>query len=148
MISLLAKHFSLHILFTVCVCKQAAVLWPCLPLSHTRAHTHARHCAETLYLSLSGLVPNGTLHVHLRSYGLTTAAACACPLSPRLLRCPIPDFSVQKGARVHPLCGRYAPSIRTSAKLALRQALQQISTRQSKQHYITKVRTQRKTTRV
>ncbi len=24
-----------------------------------------------------------TLHVHLRSYGLTMAAACACPLSPR-----------------------------------------------------------------
>ncbi len=30
-----------------------------------------------------GPVPNGTLHVHLRSYGLTMAAACACPLSPR-----------------------------------------------------------------
>ncbi len=30
-----------------------------------------------------GPVPNGTLHVHLRSYELSMAAVCACPLSPR-----------------------------------------------------------------
>ncbi len=29
--------------------------------------------------------------------------------------CPIPHFSVQKGARERPLCGRYAPLIRTGA---------------------------------
>ncbi len=34
-------------------------------------------------LRVLGPVPNGTLHVHLRSYGLTMAAACAYPLSPR-----------------------------------------------------------------
>ncbi len=31
----------------------------------------------------TGPVPNGTLHVHLRSYGLTMATTCACPLSQR-----------------------------------------------------------------
>ncbi len=70
--------------------------------------------------------------------------AAACVKSMR----PIPHFSVQKGARVRPLCDRYAPSIRTSAETALGRAPQQTSTRQSKRHYATKVRTQRKTTRV
>ncbi len=36
--------------------------------------------------------------------------------------CLIPRFSVQKGARERPLCGHYAPSIRTSAEPALMQA--------------------------
>ncbi len=51
---------------------------------------------------LGGPVPNGTLHVHLRSYGLTMAAACTCPLSPQTVECPIPHFSIQKG--LWPLC--------------------------------------------
>ncbi len=71
-----------------------------------------------LAVLLQDPVPNGTLHVHLRSYELTMVATCACPLSPRDRRvCPIPHFSVQKGARE----------------------------RQSKRHYVTKVWTQRKT---
>ncbi len=65
---------------------------------------------------------------------------CVC-LSAALWQCPIPHFSIQKGARKRPLCGRYAPSIRTSAGHA------QTSTWQSKRHYITKVQTQRKTAR-
>ncbi len=32
---------------------------------------------------LKNKVPNGTLHVHLRSYGLTVAAACPCPCPSR-----------------------------------------------------------------
>ncbi len=58
------------------------------------------------------------------------------------------DFSVQKGARERPLCGYYAPSIRTSAEPALGRAPQQTSTQYSKQHYVTKVQTQKKTARV
>ncbi len=42
--------------------------------------------------------------------------------------CPIPHFRVQKGARERPPCGRYAPSIRTSAEPALGQAPQYTST--------------------
>ncbi len=56
--------------------------------------------------------------------------------------CPIPCFSVQKGARECPLCGCYAPLIRTSAEPELGRAPQQTSTRQSKRHYLMKVRTQ------
>ncbi len=37
-------------------------------------------------LGTNGPVPNGTLHVHLQSYGLTMAGACTCPLSPRARR--------------------------------------------------------------
>ncbi len=120
-----------------------------------------------------GPVPNGTLHVHLRSYGLTMAAACSCqcPLSPRDRRVSHSSFLRSEGSS-------QAPSIRTSAestadfyptvKAALRHksadseedreglgchlgqgpSPQQTSTRQSKQHYVTKVRTQRKTARV
>ncbi len=40
------------VMMLVCVCKQAAVvMWPCLPLSHTRART--RRCAVTLPLPLT-----------------------------------------------------------------------------------------------
>ncbi len=46
------------------------------------------------------------------------AAACAFPLRPRDRACPIPHFSVQKRTRERPLCGRYVPSIGTSAEPA------------------------------
>ncbi len=75
------------------------------------------------FLLFIGPVPNGTLPVHLRSwvtYGLTMAAVCTCPLSSRDHR--VSHFSVQKGARELPLCGCYAPSIRTSAEHALGRA--------------------------
>ncbi len=48
--------------------------------------------------------------------------------------CPIPHFSVQNSARERPLCGSYAPSIRTSAEPALGQAPQQTSTRHAFRH--------------
>ncbi len=80
-------------------------------------------CIQVRWQGYFHSVPNGTLHVHLRSYGLIMATACACPLSPRgVLGCPIPYFNVQTGARECPLCSHYAPSIRTSAEPALVQA--------------------------
>ncbi len=75
--------------------------------------------------------------------GLTMATACVCPLG-----CPLPHFSFQKGAREGPLCSRYAPSTRTSAEPTMGRAPLQTSTRQSKRHYVMKVRTPRKTARV
>ncbi len=39
--------------------------------------------AKVYLFFVNGPIPNGTLHVHLWSYGLTKATACACPLSPR-----------------------------------------------------------------
>ncbi len=55
---------------------------------------------------------------------------CTCSLTdlqwpPRarlLSHVKIPNFSIQKGARERPLCGRYVPSILTSAEPALVQA--------------------------
>ncbi len=48
---------------------------------------------------------------------------CACAREVHeTVGCPIPHFSVQKGARERLLCGRYAPSIRTSAEPALGRA--------------------------
>ncbi len=47
------------------------------------------------------------------------AAACACPLSSQDRRVSHSSFKHSEGAHGHPLCGRYAPSIRISAEPAL-----------------------------
>ncbi len=52
---------------------------------------------------------------------LTMDAAC------ETIGCPIPHFSLQKGACKCPLCSRYGPSMHTSADPKLRQAPQQTS---------------------
>jgi len=89
-----------------------------------------------------GPVPNGTLRVHLRSYRLKMAASCVCSLRPRDRRVSHSSFKRSEGClRARPLCALdpYFCRARTGA------SSQQTSTRQSKQHYDTKVRTQRKT---
>ncbi len=93
-------------------------------------------------------IQNHTTHTLIVSY-----CCCYCCAAGRLLPttavgCPIPHFSIQKGAHERPLFGRYAPSIRTSAEPTVGRAPRQTSIRQSMQHFITKVRTQRKTMRV
>ncbi len=54
------------------------------------------------------LSTNGTLHVHLRFYGLTMAAAWACPLSPRDRRVSHSSFYRSEGCSrappLRPLC--------------------------------------------
>ncbi len=87
-----------------------------------------------------GPVPNGTLHVHLRSYGLTMATACVCLLSPRDRR----ESHSLRAPPLWPLCALDPHFCRA----ALGRAPPQTSTWQSKRHYVTKVRTQRKTARV
>ncbi len=88
-----------------------------------------------------GPVPNGTLHVHLRSYGLIMAAACSCqcPLSPRDRRVSHSSFLRSEGS---------SQAAIMRPRSALLPSPQQTSTRQSKRHYVTKVQTQRKTARV
>ncbi len=97
----------------------------------------------------NGPVPNGTLHVHLRSYDLTMAAACTCPLSLQDRKVSRSSFycSEEGCSRTHPL--------RPLCVLDLHfcwarpgASSQQTSTRQSKRPYVTKVRTRRKTARV
>ncbi len=87
-------------------------------LTHALSAVHMRSVCVTYDVQkqhgLIGPVSNGTLHVHLQ-----------WPPRARVRKvhetegCPIPHFSNQKGARERPLCGRYAPSIRTSAEHAL-----------------------------
>ncbi len=43
------SHVTDTVMKLVCVCTQVVVVWPCLPLSHTRARTHTT--CKALYLS-------------------------------------------------------------------------------------------------
>ncbi len=80
-----------------------------------------------------GLVPNGTLRVHLRSYGLTMAAACARPLSPRVPFLILAFRRVSERPPLRPLCALDPHFCRAHTWASL----QQTSTRQSKRHYVT-----------
>ncbi len=102
---------------------------------------------QQLKLSDANIVFYDVQHKHLCQNLRKSSLGFYDPLSPRV-GCPICHFSVQKGARDRPLCGHYAPSMRTSAEPASLRATQPTSTRQSKQHYVMKVQTLRKTARV
>ncbi len=69
-----------------------------------------------------GPVPNGTLYVHLRSYGLTTAATCACPLSPQDHRVSHSSFYHSEVSTLMPsphwckLAAEFYPTVKASLR--------------------------------
>jgi len=74
------------------------------------------------------LPPRGTRPGFICTYGLVDLKWPLCVRDRGVhetLGCPICHFRFQKCARERPLCGRYAPSMRTFAEPALNQAPQQ-----------------------